>query len=41
MGKNAVGGKKHPKPRKKIRNDERPNGKAWKKGLHPSKRNKS
>jgi len=24
--------KKHPKPRKNIRNAERPNGKAWKKG---------
>lgn len=24
--------KKHPKPRKNIRNTERPNGKAWKKG---------
>jgi hypothetical protein len=22
---------KHPKPHKKVRNEERPNGKAWKK----------
>lgn len=38
MGKNAAGGKKHPKPHKKVRNDNRPNGKKWKKGLAPEKR---
>lgn len=38
MGKNAAGGKKHPKPHKKVRNDSRPNGKKWKKGLAPEKR---
>lgn len=31
-------GKKHPKAKKGIRNDARPNGKAWKKGLPPEKR---
>jgi hypothetical protein len=41
MGKNAVGGKKHAKAHKKVRNDERPNGKKWKKGLAPHKRKKS
>ena len=41
MGKNAVGGKKHPKPHKKVRNDDRANGKKWKKsaGFAPSNNN--
>lgn len=30
--------RKHPKPRKNIRNQERPNGKAWKKGKSPKER---
>ena len=38
MGKNAVGGKKHPKPHKKNRNEGRPNGKKWKRGLAPNER---
>jgi len=32
--------RKHSKPKKGIRNESRPNGKAWKKGLSPEKRNK-
>lgn len=31
-------GVKHPKPKKGVRNPDRPNGKAWKKGLPPSQR---
>jgi hypothetical protein len=38
MGKNAVGGKKHPVKHKNIRNEDRANGKKWKKGLAPHKR---
>lgn len=30
--------KKHPKPRKNSPNQDRPNKKAWKKGLPPEKR---
>ncbi|AXN53538.1 hypothetical protein HOT82_gp124 [Gordonia phage Ronaldo] len=30
--------RKHPKPKKKIRNPDRPNGKAWKQGLPPDQR---
>lgn len=29
---------KHPKPHKKLRNPDRPNGKLWKRGLAPEKR---
>lgn len=32
--------RKYPKPKKNIKNPERPNGKAWKKGLSPDKRDK-
>ena len=35
MGKKE---KKDAKLHKKVRNDERPNGKKWKKGLAPDKR---
>lgn len=30
--------RKHPKPKKKISNPDRANGKAWKQGLPPEKR---
>jgi len=38
MGRNAVGGKRHPKKHTKSPNPNRPNGKKWKKGLAPDKR---
>jgi hypothetical protein len=38
MGKNSVGGKKHPVKHTKNPNPDRKNGKAWKKGLPPEKR---
>lgn len=30
---------KHARPHKKVRNPDRKNGKAWKKGLPPERRN--
>lgn len=38
-GKSGKTQKKHPKEHKRIRNEDRPNGKRWKKGLPPDKRN--
>lgn len=35
----AGGRKKHPKAHKGIKQEGRPNGKRWKKGLPPEKRN--
>lgn len=39
-GKSGKTQKKHPKEHKQIRQEGRPNGKRWKRGLPPEKRNK-